>query len=206
MHPILVSGRPTSSGGRDGRPHHRGASSDGDRVLSPRSGSVTASHTVLSPGAAEAIRLIASEIRNSTLCSLARATEGDIDAAAKALEPARRKRLHIFIATSRIHREAMGWLRAVPREEPFFLYLASTVPHANNEAGSDGMEVPDVGVYGDRPWPERQRQHAAMVSTRLPSAFGSCIEYLLVSLRIGLQCCKYICSYTNVLSQSQTCR
>ncbi|BDX00905.1 2-isopropylmalate synthase [Maricaulis maris] len=67
---------------------------------------IEAGFAAASPGDAEAIRLIASEIRNSTLCSLARATEGDIDAAAKALEPARRKRLHIFIATSPIHREA----------------------------------------------------------------------------------------------------
>ena len=67
---------------------------------------IEAGFAAASPGDAEAIRLIASEIRNSTLCSLARATEGDIDAAAKALEPARRKRLHIFIATSQIHREA----------------------------------------------------------------------------------------------------
>lgn len=59
-----------------------------------------------SPGDAEAIRLIASEVKGPTICSLARATEKDIDAARYALEPARRKRLHIFIATSPIHREA----------------------------------------------------------------------------------------------------
>ncbi len=80
-------------------------------------------------------------------------------------------------APGRIHREAMGWLRAVPREDPFFLYLASTVPHANNEAGSDGMEVPDVGVYRDRPWPERQREHAAMVSS-LDAQVGEVLDTL----------------------------
>ena len=59
-----------------------------------------------SPGDAEAIRRIAEEVRGPTICSLARASEKDIDAAAYALEPAQRKRAHIFLATSPIHREA----------------------------------------------------------------------------------------------------
>ncbi len=32
------------------------------------------------------------------------------------------------------------------REQPFFLYLAFTIPHANDEAGDKGMEVPDYGA------------------------------------------------------------
>ncbi len=80
-------------------------------------------------------------------------------------------------APARIHREAMGWLRGVPADEPFFLYLASTIPHANNEAGADGMEVPELGVYADRPWPERQREHAAMVSA-LDRQVGELLETL----------------------------
>jgi arylsulfatase A-like enzyme len=38
------------------------------------------------------------------------------------------------------------------RSEPFFLYLALTTPHANNEAGRAGMEIPDYGAYADRDW------------------------------------------------------
>lgn len=52
------------------------------------------------------------------------------------------------------------------RERPFFLYLAYTVPHANNELGAktgDGMEVPDYGPYGDKPWPSPERGKAAMI-------------------------------------------
>ncbi len=80
-------------------------------------------------------------------------------------------------APARIHREAMGWLRSISDDEPFFLYLASTIPHANNEAGSDGMEVPELGVYADRPWPRRQREHAAMVSA-LDRQVGELLETL----------------------------
>jgi 2-isopropylmalate synthase len=41
------------------------------------------------------------------IAALARALEGDIEAAAKALEPARRRRIHTFLSTSDIHRKYM---------------------------------------------------------------------------------------------------
>jgi len=47
---------------------------------------------------------------------------------------------------------------------PFFLYLAYTIPHANNEAGNKGMEVPSFGQYSDKDWPEPQKGHAAMIT------------------------------------------
>ena len=51
-------------------------------------------------------------------------------------------------------------------ENPFFLYLPFTLPHANNELGSatgDGMEVPDYGSYANRDWPKPEKGQAAMV-------------------------------------------
>jgi len=57
------------------------------------------------------------------------------------------------------------------RRGPFFLYLAFTIPHANNEAGNRGMEVPDFGIYADRDWPEPQKGHAAMI-TRMDTDIG----------------------------------
>lgn len=57
------------------------------------------------------------------------------------------------------------------RQGPFFLYLAFTIPHANNEAGNQGMEVPDFGPYADRDWPEPQKGHAAMI-TRMDADIG----------------------------------
>src|SRR6185369_2667694 len=52
------------------------------------------------------------------------------------------------------------------KDQPFFLYFAPTIPHANNEAKNQGMEVPEVGEYRDLNWPEPQKAHAAMI-TRL---------------------------------------
>ncbi len=58
-----------------------------------------------SPGDAAAISAVASEIEGVTICSLARLNERDIDAAAKALAPAKLKRIHTFIGTSPLHRD-----------------------------------------------------------------------------------------------------
>lgn len=75
--------------------------------------------------------------------------------------------------------EALRFLDARGRER-FFLYLAFTLPHANNERGrltGNGMEVPDAGPYRDEPWPEPQRNHAAMI-TRLDAAVGQVLTRL----------------------------
>jgi len=63
------------------------------------------------------------------------------------------------------------------RYEPFFLYLALTIPHANNEAGRAGMEVPSYGPYADADWPEPQKGHAAMI-TRMDGDVGRLLDKL----------------------------
>ncbi len=60
---------------------------------------------------------------------------------------------------------------------PFFLYLAVTLPHANNEGGQQGMEVPDCGIYADRDWPEPEKGRAAMI-TRLDRGVGRLLHKL----------------------------
>ncbi|MDP0501063.1 MAG: arylsulfatase [Verrucomicrobiota bacterium JB022] len=54
---------------------------------------------------------------------------------------------------------------------PVFLLYTPTLPHANNEAGNEGMEIPDAGRYTERDWPQAQRNHAAMI-TRLDDEVG----------------------------------
>src|SRR5262245_9568219 len=63
------------------------------------------------------------------------------------------------------------------RARPFFLFLALTVPHANNEAGKDGMEVPELGDYAREGWPLQVKQHAAMV-TRMDRDVGRLLDRL----------------------------
>ena len=60
-------------------------------------------------------------------------------------------------------KEALAFLEQ-NKDRPFFLYLTYTTPHANNEAGQNGMEVPSLGQYADKNWPAPQKGHAAMIS------------------------------------------
>ena len=64
---------------------------------------IEAGFAAASKGDFEAIYKISEVVKNSTICSLARALENDIEQAAKAIEPASKKRIHTFIATSPIH-------------------------------------------------------------------------------------------------------
>lgn len=56
-----------------------------------------------SPGDFEAVRSISHEVEGPVICSLARAVESDIEAAARALEGAARPRIHTFISSSDVH-------------------------------------------------------------------------------------------------------
>lgn len=58
-----------------------------------------------SPGDFEAVKTIATEVKESVVCSLSRCNEGDIRASGEAIKPAAQGRIHTFIATSPLHRE-----------------------------------------------------------------------------------------------------
>lgn len=75
--------------------------------------------------------------------------------------------------------DALAYLdaRAKHPDQPFFLYLAYTSPHANNEAGNKGMEIPDYGDYADKSWPDPQKGTAAMI-TRLDRDVGRVVDRL----------------------------
>ncbi len=64
---------------------------------------IEAGFPVISDGDYEAVFEIAQQIKGATICALARAVDRDIEIAAKALAPAEKKRIHVFIATSEIH-------------------------------------------------------------------------------------------------------
>ena len=66
---------------------------------------IEAGFAAASPGDFDAIHSIAEIIQNATVCSLSRANERDIRKAGEAIAPAKRKRIHTFIATSPLHME-----------------------------------------------------------------------------------------------------
>jgi 2-isopropylmalate synthase len=64
---------------------------------------IEAGFPVSSPAQFEATRQIAEQVKGPTICGLARTTEQDIVSAGSAIAPARKRRIHTFIATSPIH-------------------------------------------------------------------------------------------------------
>lgn len=66
---------------------------------------IEAGFAAASPGDFDAVNSIAKVLTTATVCSLARATERDIRAAGEAIQPAAKRRIHTFIATSPLHME-----------------------------------------------------------------------------------------------------
>jgi arylsulfatase A-like enzyme len=71
---------------------------------------------------------------------------------------------------------ASNFVRLDPRR-PFFLYLAYTIPHANNELKAKGMEVPSAEPYAQEDWPEPEKNKAAMI-TRMDRDIGELFKHL----------------------------
>ena len=65
-----------------------------------------AGFAIASQGDLESIRAIAKEVRGPRIASLARCKRDDIEAAARAIEPAPVNRIHVFLASSDLHLEA----------------------------------------------------------------------------------------------------
>ncbi len=132
---------------------------------------IEAGFAYASPGDFEAVQTIAKEVRDCVICSLARAIPADIEAAAKALEPAAHPRIHTFISTSDIHLEhqlrksraevldiavamvtkAKGYVEDVEfspmdaaRSDPEYLYQVLTAVIA---AGATTVNIPDTVGY-----------------------------------------------------------
>ena len=66
------------------------------------------------------------------------------------------------------------------KQQPFFLMIAQTIPHANNEVGREtgnGMQVPSDKPYSAEAWPQVEQNKAAMI-TRLDQYVGAIMAEL----------------------------
>ena len=133
---------------------------------------IEAGFPAASAGESGAVAQIAGEVRGGpTVAALARATEGDVDAAAKALARADRSRIHVFIATSEIHLERklkIDRLQCIERAEQAVkralehcdevefsaedatrtdIHFLVTVYQAAARAGARIMNIPDTVGY-----------------------------------------------------------
>ena len=84
---------------------------------------IEAGFAIASPGDFESVRAVADTIKGSSICSLARCVEKDIEAAAEALKHAEQPRIHVVLATSPIHRE----------------YKLRMTPERNIESAAEGV-------------------------------------------------------------------
>ena len=66
---------------------------------------IEAGFPVASPGDFEAVQAIARQLEGPTICALARCVAADITRAWEALRDAPKRRMHVFLATSAVHRE-----------------------------------------------------------------------------------------------------
>lgn len=145
---------------------------------------IEAGFPIASPGDFEAVRRIASEIREVIIAGLARARDEDIDRAAEALRPAPQRRIHTFIATSDIHlqyklrmtREAVleAAVRAIKRARQYtddVEFSAEDATRSDRDflcrileavinAGAGTVNIPDTVGYA------------------IPQEFGELIEYI----------------------------
>ena len=132
---------------------------------------IEAGFPVTSPGDSEAVRRIAKEVREPTICALAHANKDAVDAAWQAVKEAQHPRIHVFLSSSDIHmahqlkknREqvleaarsmvarAKGYLEDVEfspmdatRTDPAFLYQ---IIEATIAAGATTVNIPDTVGY-----------------------------------------------------------
>eukprot|EP00440_Ansanella_granifera_P019971 gb/GFBE01021701.1/.p1 GENE.gb/GFBE01021701.1/~~gb/GFBE01021701.1/.p1 ORF type:complete len:492 (+),score=94.38 gb/GFBE01021701.1/:1-1476(+) len=81
------------------------------------------------------------------------------------------------------HDYGMAWLESVAKKpEPFFLYMSYTVPHAGGwgdapQEPEQGAPVPTDLQYADKPWPDVEKDHAAVI-TYLDSKVGDIMRRL----------------------------
>jgi 2-isopropylmalate synthase len=66
---------------------------------------IEAGFPIASPGDFAAVKAISESVKGATICGLARCLDKDIERCAEAIKPAERGRIHVFLATSAIHRE-----------------------------------------------------------------------------------------------------
>ena len=105
---------------------------------------IEAGFAASSNGDFECIKAISEVIKDSTVCSLARANDRDIARAAEAIKPAKSGRLHLFLATSALHMEKK--LRMTP--DQVFEQAKLSVRFARNLA-SDIEFSPEDGYRSD---------------------------------------------------------
>ena len=151
---------------------------------------IEAGFPIASDGDFESVRAIAAEVTDSVVCGLARSTPKDVDRAGNAVKDAKHPRIHIFCATSKIHRdhklrkgkeevirisvESIKQARSFTDNIEFSpedasrteLEFLEEIVHAAVEAGATTVNLPDTVGYAT------------------PTSYGEIFSHLLKKLPI----------------------
>jgi len=152
---------------------------------------IEAGFPIASEADAEAVRMVSTHVRGPVIAALARCNAKDIERAAWALEPAPRRRIHVFIATSDLHlerklrmsredclRAAMSTIRLArnhtddvqfsaedaTRSDPEFL---CRIIEAVIQSGATTINLPDTVGYST---PDEVAEFFRSVIARVPSS------------------------------------
>jgi 2-isopropylmalate synthase len=152
---------------------------------------IEAGFPIASEADAEAVRMVSTHVRGPVIAALARCNAQDIERAAWALEPAPRRRIHVFIATSDLHlerklrmsredclRAAMSAIRLArnhtddvqfsaedaTRSDPEFL---CRIIEAVIQSGATTINLPDTVGYST---PDEVAEFFRSVIARVPSS------------------------------------
>jgi 2-isopropylmalate synthase len=90
---------------------------------------IEAGFPISSPGDFQAVMRVAKEVKGPVICGLARAIEKDIDAAYNATKHSGRPRIHVFLATSKIHMK----YKLKKAEDEILRLAVATVKYARNK-------------------------------------------------------------------------
>ena len=151
---------------------------------------IEAGFPVISKGDFNAVKSVAKHIKTSTVCGLARSIKADIDACADAVKCAKSSRIHVFLATSKIHLQykfkrtkeeilqmaidAVKYARTKNNDVEFSPEDASRtdkdflcrVVEAVIKAGAKTVNIPDTVGYGV---PDQFGQLIADIQNRVPN-------------------------------------
>jgi 2-isopropylmalate synthase len=161
---------------------------------------IEAGFAVSSPGDFEGVQAVARVVEHTTVASLCRTRQEDIDASAEALADARRSRLHVFLATSKIHMERK--LRMEPAEVVeqarwavgYAAGLADEVEFSCEDATrSDPRFVAQVA---------REAIRAGATTINLPDTVGYCLPEEHAAFLLEVQ---HLCPELNEVSLSVHC-
>jgi len=161
---------------------------------------IEAGFAVSSPGDFEGVQAVARVVERTTVASLCRTKKEDIDASAEALADAQRSRLHVFLATSKIHMEKK--LRMEPAEVVeqarwavgYAAELADEVEFSCEDATrSDPRFVAQVA---------REVIRAGATTVNLPDTVGYCLPEEHASFLLEVQ---HLCPELREVSLSVHC-